>query len=443
MTNTALMGVQWGDEGKGKIIDVLAESHDVVVRYQGGGNAGHTVKIGEELYVLHLLPSGILRAEKVCVLGNGEIMNWKDLDDEVSGLEERGIEVGERLKISDRMHVIFPYHKILDIASDFKKGIGTTGRGIGPTYEAKAARTGLRANLFRSPQRVEEELLKQKPFLDALVSSFISSGSEANRLERTLREKGLDQYYGLEKGFNIDLIAEEANKYARRFVDNIIDVTTYLHTCGKSILFEGAQGVSLDIDFGSYPFVTSSNASSAGVHTGTGYSLRNVDDVVGVLKAYTTRVGEGPMPTELLDETGERLRSVGREFGATTGRPRRCGWEDLVQIRYNTMIGDVDYIALTKLDVLTGIDPIKFCVAYELGGGRIEHVPADIKELARCKPIYEELPGWHEDIRDARSFRELPSEARDYVVKLIVEAERHIKWISVGKGRDQTFEYDP
>ena len=420
MANTILIGAQWGDEGKGKIIDVLTERVDWVVRAQGGNNAGHTVEIGEERFVLHLVPSGILHEGKRCVIGNGVVLDPTALVEEIQGVTARGFPVDGRLFISDRAHVVFPYHRMLDAQGETQRAkgeqIGTTLRGIGPTYGDKAARFGLRMCDLIDPE-----------FPDMLRSRV----AEKNRLLAATGAPVSDAE---------ELLAE-VQKAMETLAPLVCDTLPLLQgACarGEEVLFEGAQGLMLDIDFGTYPYVTSSNASSGGASTGSGVPPNRMDHVVGVIKAYTTRVGEGPFPTELLDESGEEIRRIGREFGATTGRPRRCGWFDAVVARHAVMTCGVDEWALTKLDVLDTFETIPICVAYELDGKRIEHFPANIRQAARCKPILEEMPGWGTSTREVTRFDALPEAAKRYIAYLEKISGAPVGILSVGPRRDST-----
>jgi adenylosuccinate synthase len=420
MPNTVLIGSQWGDEGKGKIIDVLAADVDVVARFQGGNNAGHTVKIGDEKYVLHLIPSGILRDDQCCVIGNGLVVNPMALLDEIAEVECSGKSVAGRLFVSDRAHIVFPYHGAIDAArearlSDEEK-IGTTKRGIGPCYADKVSRVGLRA-----ADLVDDEfptLLKSR--LDEANRVLVALGGDA------IDEEGLLKEY--------IAVAEKMKPY-------VADTVTMLNTAvskGESVLFEGAQGTMLDIDFGSYPFVTSSNATAGGACTGTGVAPHRIDRVVGVIKAYTTRVGEGPFPTELFDDDGAEMGRVGSEFGATTGRPRRCGWFDAVVGRYSAMVNGVDFWAMTKLDVLDGFETLKICVAYECNGKRYENMPASTRVLENCKPVYEEMPGWQAPTHNVTSYDDLPEKAKAYVERLCELTNTKLGILSVGPKREST-----
>jgi adenylosuccinate synthase len=420
MPNTVLIGAQWGDEGKGKIIDVLAEKADWVVRYQGGSNAGHTVEIGSEKYVLHLIPSGILHPGKACVIGHGVVVDPIALVKEMKGLEERGFRLAGQLMVSDRAHMVLPYHRLIDEYREAKPSqcskIGTTKRGIGPTYGDKAARVGMRMGDFLNPRF--DVLLRQRIEVNNRVLG--AWGAPLVDAEQVSAEYGA------------------ARVYLTPFIQDTIAPLNAAVNAGQSVLFEGAQGTMLDIDFGTYPFVTSSSATAGGACTGSGVPPHKIGQVVGVVKAYSTRVGEGPFPSELTDETGERIRKAGNEFGATTGRPRRCGWFDLVVARYSAMINGIDWWAVTKLDVLDGMDEIKVCVAYECDGKRIEQVPACIETLQRCRPVLETFPGWKTSTRDARSWSDLPVRAREYLTKLVEWTGVPIGMLSVGPRRDST-----
>ena len=424
MPNTVLIGAQWGDEGKGKIIDVLAEEADWVIRYQGGNNAGHTVEVGSNRYVLHLVPSGILHPGKKCVIGNGVVVDPVSLAEEIRGLEQRGVRVAGSLFISDRAHVVLPYHRVQDEHSELRRTqaekIGTTRRGIGPSYGDKAARIGLRMADLVDPG-----------FADLLRTRL----AEKNRIIAALgapplrEEEILCDYAG-------------AAETLRPLIADTIPLVNAALDAGASVLFEGAQGTMLDIDFGTYPFVTSSSATAGGACTGSGVAPNRIDRVIGVVKAYTTRVGEGPFPTELLDETGERLRNTGHEFGATTGRPRRCGWFDAVVARYSVMINGIDQWAVTKLDVLDPFDRIRICVAYECDGARYETIPANIRVLERCRPVYVEMPGWRKPTAGVRSLGELPREARAYIERLAELTGVPVGILSVGPRRADTIRLD-
>jgi adenylosuccinate synthase len=420
MPNTVLIGAQWGDEGKGKIIDVLTAEADWVVRYQGGNNAGHTVEIGPEKYVLHLIPSGILHPGKRCVIGNGVVVDPVALVKELEGLEARGVDAAGRFFVSERAHVVFPYHRLVDEAREgaaaASQKIGTTKRGIGPSYADKAARVGLRmADLVDSdfPALLKKKIEDNNRILQAVGASPVDCGQ----------------------------VLEAYAAAARRLAPYVADTVSLLNDAirrGQSVLFEGAQGTLLDIDYGTYPYVTSSSATAGGACTGAGVAPHRIDRVVGVVKAYSTRVGEGPFPTELLDETGARLREKGHEFGATTGRPRRCGWFDAVVARYAAMINGIDRWAITKLDVLDGVDPIRVCVAYECDGRRYDTVPANIRVLERCRPVYEDVPGWTGSTREATSVAGLPAGAAAYIRRLCALTGVPAGILSVGPRREST-----
>ncbi len=415
-----LIGTQWGDEGKGKLIDVLTRDVDMVVRYQGGNNAGHTVEIGDQRYVLHLVPSGIFRPSVKCVIANGVVVDPIALDEEMSKLAERGIDTSS-IELSDRAQLIFIYHRLADALNEkgASRKIGTTGRGIGPAYTDKMRRCGIRAIELTRPEN--------------LAALFRAEAAKYNELFR---------FYGAEP---IDIEAElakvlaAAKKLAPLVANSVYTVNAAIKA-GKKVLFEGAQGGLLDIDHGTYPFVTSSNTISGGACTGAGIPPQSIRDVWGVLKAYTTRVGEGPFPTELFDATGELLRARGREFGATTGRPRRCGWFDAVASGYSCMVSGVSKLAVTKLDVLDECDTVAICVAYEIDGKRTTEFPASAAELEKVKPIYEYHPGWKCDISGARSLADLPEAAQSYLHRVAELVNAEIGIISVGPRRDQTFE---
>ena len=423
MANTVLIGAQWGDEGKGKVIDVLTAKANWVVRYQGGNNAGHTVEIGDQKYVLHLAPSGILRPGVQCVIGNGLVVDPIGLAEELQDLEKRGIDFRGRLFVSDRAHLVIQYHKELDGAKEAKlatgKKIGTTKRGIGPAYSDKADRTGLRMGDVLE-ENFEDMLRERIAAKNAMLAVLEASPLNAD-----------------------ELVAKYAVAfdYLKPFIcDTIPMLNAAVRDPKNNVIFEGAQGVMLDVDFGTYPFVTSSSTSAGGVATGAGIPPHCIDDVIGIVKAYTTRVGEGPFPTELIDADGEELRKVGREFGATTGRPRRCGWFDAVVARYSAMIGGIDHWALMKMDVLDGFETIKVCVAYECDGKRVETVPASISKLARCKPVYEEFKGWNCSTREATSFDELPVQAQKYIRWLEKLTGVPVSILSVGPNRKSTIQ---
>ncbi|NGO39591.1 adenylosuccinate synthase [Limisphaera ngatamarikiensis] len=419
MANTILVGAQWGDEGKGKIIDVLTEEADVVVRYAGGNNAGHTVWVGKERYILHLVPSGILRRDKLCVIGNGVVIDPVSLADEIRGLRQLGVKVGDNLRISETAHVVLPYHRELDVAREQRKDrqrIGTTKRGIGPAYADKAARVGLRMVDLIQPERFAEQL-KQRI-------------RENNQVLRAWGARPLSYRKVLEE-------YQAAGAFLKPFITNTVQVLHQALQQGKNLLFEGAQGTFLDIDHGTYPYVTSSNTTAGGACTGSGVPPNRIDQVVGVMKAYTTRVGEGPLPTEDA-ELGELLHGMGREFGATTGRPRRCGWFDAVAVRQAVLINGVDFLAVTNLDGLDTVQTIKVCLAYRVGRRRYDNLPSDTAELAACEPVYAEFPGWCTPTSGARRWKDLPARARSYLKALEDLVGAPIGIVSVGPDRDQT-----
>ncbi|OGT99799.1 MAG: adenylosuccinate synthase [Geobacteraceae bacterium GWC2_48_7] len=422
MANVVVVGAQWGDEGKGKVVDIYTEYADDIVRYQGGNNAGHTLVVGNEKIVLHLIPSGILHEGKRCIIGNGVVLDPEVFIREISKLKESGrISDDSCLLLSESLHLIMPYHKRIDIAREAKSGdkkIGTTGRGIGPCYEDKIGRRGIRLMDLIRPEVFErklKEFLPEKNFL----------------LEHLLDEAPCD----------LDQIIAEYSAYAEILAKYVADTALVLNKdlrAGKKVLFEGAQGTLLDVDHGTYPFVTSSSTTAGGACTGSGVSPRDINEVIGISKAYVTRVGSGPFPTELLEETGEKIRQIGGEFGATTGRPRRCGWFDAMVIRYSVRINGLTGISLTKLDVLSGFDTIKVCTGYTFKGKMLETLPAALEVFENCVPVYEELPGWSADITGVRTFEELPENARQYVLRLQELAGCPIVMVSVGPRRDQT-----
>jgi adenylosuccinate synthase len=419
MPSVVVVGAQWGDEGKGKIIDVLTEQADVVVRYAGGNNAGHTVFVGKTKYVLHLVPSGILRKNKLCVIGNGVVVDPVGLVNEINGLLKIGVKVGKNLVVSETAHVVLPYHREIDAQREVIKGknkIGTTKRGIGPAYGDKAARVGLRMGDLVDPERFEQKLaLRVK---------------ENNEVLKALGAKPLS--------FKQVLVEyRAAGDFLKPFVTNTVVLLHNAMRRGEDILFEGAQGTFLDLDHGTYPYVTSSNTTAGGACTGSGVPPHRMDRVVGVMKAYTTRVGEGPLPTENA-EIADMLHAMGREFGATTGRARRCGWFDSVATRHATMVNGIDDLAVTNLDGLDTVETIRVCIAYRDGKKRLDYVPNDAETLARCVPVYADFEGWRTPTNEAKTWKQLPPKARDYL-KAIAEltgAKLHIA--SVGPGRDQT-----
>ncbi|MCX7798373.1 MAG: adenylosuccinate synthase [Melioribacter sp.] len=421
MSVTILVGSQWGDEGKGKIVDILSEKYDIVVRYQGGANAGHTVQIGEKQYVLHLIPSGILRENVICVIGNGVVVDPKALLDEIELLESNGINIKGRLFISHNAHLIMPYHKLLDSISESSSAkIGTTGRGIGPCYIDKYARRGIKI-VDLLDKNVLEEKIK------------FNIEEKNNLLKKVYNHEELD----------VNEIIREYLEFDKKIDQYITDVPTFLNNAiaeGKSILLEGAQGTLLDVDFGTYPYVTSSNPTSGGACTGTGIPPTKIMSVIGIVKAYTTRVGLGPFPTELIGEEGDKLREAGAEYGATTGRPRRCGWFDAFLLNYSRMINGIERAAITKLDVLSYLDEIKVCIGYELNGKKLKNFPTDVNQLTKVKPIYETLPGWKKDISNVKYYDDLPAEAKDYLTFISQQSGFEISIISVGPSRQQTIE---
>lgn len=417
--NKVVLGLQWGDEGKGKVIDLLSGQTDLVVRCQGGANAGHTVVVGDRKIILHLLPSGALHQGAMCIIGNGVVVDPTALVHELADLGEAGKELATRLKVSDRAHLVLPWHKVLDAAAEQRKGaakVGTTLRGIGPAYGDKIARTGVRCGDLRDMATFEKRLREQ---LLCVNDQLVGLKAAPLPIEETIKAVLPD---------------------CQRVASFVADTATMLHDAirdGKMIMFEGAQGVLLDIDYGTYPYVTSSNTGIGGVITGSGVSHKHLDQVIGIVKAYTTRVGSGPFPTELHGDHGDTLRNRGGEFGATTGRPRRCGWIDLVALRFACRLNGIDSIALTKLDVMTSEKEIMVCTGYKLDGQLIDTVPANIDDFAKVVPVYETLPGWSEDIRSCRNFNQLPVNAQKYVRYLTEKIGVPIAWIGTGPGRDE------
>lgn len=421
MSTVVLIGAQWGDEGKGKITDFLALQAEMVVRYQGGNNAGHTVVVGDKTFKLHLIPSGILHGDKMCLIGNGVVIDPGVLLEELASLEEQGISTAN-LRISPRAHVIFPYHKSIDMAEEERKGnkkIGTTCRGIGPAYTDKAARDGIRMVELINREELAENLKNVMAAKNLLMTNVYGSSMPFDY-------HGILEQYG---GFGEKLSPYVAN--VSILVNDAIDA-------GKKVLFEGAQGTLLDIDHGTYPYVTSSSPIAASACLGAGLGPTKINTVVGVAKAYITRVGEGPFPTELHDGVGELIREKGFEFGTTTGRPRRCGWYDAVIARYAARINGLGYLAVTKLDVLSGLDKLKICTGYQYRGEVITEFPDSLKVLEQCEPVYREFPGWPDDITGVRDWDELPQNARDYLDSLEELSGVPIAIISVGPGREQT-----
>ncbi len=415
--NLAVLGAQWGDEGKGKIVDLLTPRFDLVARYQGGHNAGHTVYVNGTKFVLRLIPSGILHSGITCVIGNGVVVDPVALFAEIDELVKHGIDVGDRLLVSDKAHLILPYHRDLDLLSEARRGerkIGTTSRGIGPAYEDKIARRGIRVGDLADPAGLADNVRDNVTARNRLVHDSTMDWKEV--LDNLLRQ-------------------------GERLLPMARDVSLLLSNAmraGQSILFEGAQGTLLDIDHGTYPYVTSSNASIGGVCTGLGVGPRAIGRVLGVVKAYTTRVGEGPLPTELSGDMGQRLRESGNEYGAVTGRPRRCGWYDAVAVRYGVRINGLDALALTKLDVLDGLETIDVCTAYRCGGRTLTEMPSDLGQLAACQPVYESLPGWTTPTKGKRRYEDLPDNAKRYVERLETITGVPAAIISTGSERDDT-----
>ena len=415
--NIAVLGAQWGDEGKGKIVDLLTPNFSIVARYQGGHNAGHTVYAGGRKFVLRLLPSGILHDGITCVIGNGVVVDPQALFAEIDELASAGITAGSRLVVSDKAHLILPYHKELDLLSEARRGerkIGTTSRGIGPAYEDKIARRGVRVGDLANPA--------------ALAEAVEHNVAARNRL---IAGPSMDARQ----------VLADLGRAWERMRPWVKDVSVFLAAArkeGRAIMFEGAQGTLLDIDHGTYPYVTSSNATIGGVCTGLGVGPRAIDKVLGVAKAYTTRVGEGPLPTELTGEIGNRLRETGQEFGAVTGRPRRCGWYDAVAVRHACRVNGLDALALTKLDVLDGLAELKVCTAYKCRGVVLDEMPGDLSQLAACEPIYESIQGWTAPTRGVREYGALPREARAYIARLEEITGVPAAIVSTGSGRDET-----
>jgi adenylosuccinate synthase len=414
-----ILGAQWGDEGKGKIVDLLSENADIVVRYQGGANAGHTVSFDGKTYILHLLPSGIFHQNVTCVIGNGVVIDPITLMDEIETVKSAGVDIKGRLLISHNAHLIMPYHKLLDkIYDQGEDKIGTTGRGIGPAYVDKYARVGIKV-----VDLLDREILCRK-------------------LRKNIEAKNeiLEKIYGATK-LDVEKIIDEYIEFDKKIDEFVTDTALYLNNAikeKKKILLEGAQGALLDIDHGTYPFVTSSNPTAGGASTGSGIPPTKINGVIGVIKAYTTRVGEGPFPTELKDEIGDYIREKGVEFGATTGRPRRCGWLDLVSLKYSIMINGIDKLALTKIDVLSELDEIKICVSYEINGKKLKSFPTNPEALSKVTPIYETLKGWKKDLSNISSYSELPAEAKEFVEAIELFTGVEISIISIGADRKQT-----
>lgn len=422
MSAFIVLGAQWGDEGKGKMTDYLAEGAEVIVRFQGGNNAGHTVEVGEKQYKLHLIPSGILYGNKLNVIGNGVVIDPKALFEEIDYLENLGVKVTpENLVISDRANVIMPYHKLLDALKEKARGkndIGTTGKGIGPCYTDKVERSGIRVC-----DLIDNEVFKGK------LQESLSAKNDI--ITKVFEGEALD----------FDAVYNEYTDYANRIRPFVQDISVRVYDeikANKKVLFEGAQGMLLDIDYGTYPYVTSSNTTAGGVCTGAGVGPTMINSAVGIAKAYTTRVGKGPFPTELYDETGEWIRDKGHEFGVTTGRARRCGWLDLVILKTSARVNGLTSFAVTKIDTLAGLDKLKVCTGYKFGDKVIDYFPASLEDLAKCEPIYEEFDGWDSSVADARSYEELPENAKLYLKKIEEFTGVKIAIISVGPRRDQT-----
>lgn len=423
MANTVIVGTQWGDEGKGKIVDMLAEQAGAIVRFQGGNNAGHTLVVEGEQCILHLIPSGVLHQGKKCLIGNGVVLDPEVFLKEIDGLAEKGVDVSpERLMISKKTQIIMPYHRLMDNCRESLKSadskIGTTGRGIGPCYEDKMNRCGIRAADLADP-----ELLREK---------IVAGLQEKNVLfEKLFNVEALDA----------EKVYQEMLPIAERVAPYLADVSSVIqdvNKAGQDVLFEGAQGVHLDIDHGTYPFVTSSNVVSGNAAAGSGCGPKQLERIIGICKAYTTRVGAGPFATELFDETGETLQKNGHEFGATTGRKRRCGWLDMVVLRETARLCDLTEFALTKLDVLSGLSEIKICVAYDYNGEKVDYPPQEQNGMAHVKPVYESMPGWDEDITKASSYEELPEAARNYIARIEELSGVKVGIVSVGPDRAQT-----
>jgi len=421
MANIIIVGTQWGDEGKGKIVDLLTQYADVVVRFQGGNNAGHTVFLKNEKFIFHLIPSGILYQEKQCIIGNGVVLDPAVLIGEITELKKRGyLKDDSQLMISEQTHLILPYHRKIDVARERIFKIGTTGRGIGPSYEDKVARCGIRV----------VDLLDEKVFREKLEENLVQKNIY---LVQVLKEKG----------FEFSEIFEEYLRFKEQIEKYVRNTSLVLYEAsqkGKHILFEGAQGALLDLDFGTYPYVTASNTVAGNACAGSGIGPTMIDSVMGVTKAYTTRVGEGPFPTELQDSLGEKMRKRGEEYGSTTGRPRRCGWFDAIIVKHSIRINGIKEMTITKLDVLNNFDKIKVCVGYRLNGKVFHHVPSNLEMLKNSEPIYEELDGWKTEIKGARKFSDLPLNAQRYIRRIEELTDTKIKMISIGSERNETIE---
>ena len=422
MSAFIVLGAQWGDEGKGKMTDYLAEEANVVVRFQGGNNAGHTVVVGDKEYKLHLIPSGILYEDKLNVIGNGVVVDPKALFEEIDYLEGVGVKVTpEKLIISDRAHLIMPYHKVLDKLKEKARGkndIGTTGKGIGPCYTDKFERCGIRVCDLMHEEVFTEKLKENIEMKNAYITKVL--GGEA---------------------LNFDEILKEYLEFGKKLKPFVQDTSVRVYNdikADKTVLFEGAQGMLLDIDYGTYPYVTSSNTTAGGVANGVGIGPNMITNAVGITKAYTTRVGKGPFPTELLDKTGDWIREKGHEYGVTTGRSRRCGWLDLVIVKTACRVSGLTSLAVTKIDTLAGLDKLMVCVGYKFNGEIIDYFPASLEDLAKCEPVYEEFEGWGEEVADARSYDELPENAKKYLKRIEEFTDTKISIVSVGPKRDQT-----
>ena len=422
MSAFIVLGAQWGDEGKGKMTDYLAEEADVVVRFQGGNNAGHTVEVGDRQYKLHLIPSGILYDNKLNVIGNGVVVDPKALFEEIGYLEKEGVKVTpEKLIISDRAHLIMPYHRVLDVLKEKARGkndIGTTGKGIGPCYTDKFERCGIRVCDLLHEDVLEEKLRENIKMKNEYITKVL--GGEA---------------------LDVEEILAQYKQYAEKIRPFVKDTSVKVYDSikeDKTVLFEGAQGMLLDIDHGTYPYVTSSNTTAGGVSNGIGVGPNMITNAVGITKAYTTRVGKGPFPTELENETGEWIRTKGHEYGVTTGRSRRCGWLDLVIVKSAVRVSGLTSLAVTKIDTLAGLDKLKICVGYKFNGEIIDYFPASLEDLAKCEPVYEEFDGWDDSVADARSYDEIPENAKKYLERISEFTGTRISIVSVGPKRDQT-----
>ncbi len=421
MPNWVVVGTQWGDEGKGKVVDILTEKADVVARCQGGANAGHTVMINDKLFILHLVPSGILHPDKTCIIGNGMVIDLPELFSEMEDLERKGVHIDNRLFISEDAHLVMPYHKVIEKIEEESKGkdrVGTTGKGIGPAYRDKIARCGIKLRDILYPhvfeKKVEQNLGNSSHLLAKLKKEELSS---------------------------LKTDCQEVLRYKARVVPLMADISLVVNEAisnGKSVLFEGSQGTMLDIDHGTYPYCTSSNTSAGGACTGLGVGPTLIDEVIGVVKAYTTRVGNGPFPTEFDDELCHAIREKGKEFGATTGRPRRCGWLDLVMLKYSVRINGIGKVALTKLDVLDDLNIIKVCVAYKHQGKRIDNFTRDLEVLESCEPVYQEIDGWKTSTHGITEYKDLPPKAKDYVNYVSAQLGTELVLISTGSKRDET-----